>query len=274
MNIKEAFVEAEELLAVNNIENPSLNAGLILEEVTEIKRLSLPLFYDKEITNQQKARIKEMVKRRCKHEPLQYIFGYTEFYGSKILVNPEVLIPRPETEYLLETIRNYNLYPKRIIDIGTGSGAIAISLKKIFPQAQVIGLDISFHALEQAKENAKLNEVEIDFVQADVFSDDLGKFDLLVSNPPYIPQDEYMILPDEVKNFEPKLALVGADAGLYFYKRIIKMSKIILNPQGVIFFEVGEYQGEFIKKLALESGFSSVKIIQDLVGKDRIVFMS
>ncbi len=274
MKLKILLQKGQAQLADHKIENPGLNIGLILQEVTGIKRLSIPLHYEDEVNPNQIKTITEMLDRRCKNEPLQYIFGYTEFYGHKILLNPQVLIPRPETEYLIEIIKNTQLNPQRILDIGTGSGAIAISLKAIFPHAQVVGLDISLEALKLARKNAQLNDLEIDFIQADIYKAQLGKFDLLVSNPPYISQEDYAILPDEVKRFEPQLALVGLESGLYFYRKIIEMSHLILTDQGHIFFEIGEKQGLEITNLAQKYNFKQVNIIPDLVGRDRIISMT
>lgn len=273
MTIKMLLEEGKEKLSHNNIENPVLNIGIILEEVTGIKRLSLPLYYDRELSYNQIEIVNRMINRRCNHEPLQYILGYTEFYGCKILVNSDVLIPRPETEYLLETIRNHQLSPQRILDIGTGSGAIAISLKKIYPQAQVVAVDVSTKALAIAKKNAKENHVIIDFIQANIYKDSLGKFDIIVSNPPYISEKDYTILPQEVKEYEPKLALVGSESGLYFYRKIIEMSKNILTNDGLIFFEIGQDQADEIIKIALANKFKDVNIIKDLVGRNRIAYL-
>lgn len=271
MNIKEILQHAEEIFATAKLENPRLNAGLIIEEVVGLKRLSLPLYYQQEITSAQEKQALQWIARRAKHEPLQYIFGYTEFYGYRINVTPDVLIPRPETEFLIETIQHKIMNPPRILDIGTGSGAIAISLKKLFPESEVVAVDISQQALELAQANAKLNNVEINFVEADIYSAELGKFDLIVSNPPYVTDDEYAQLPGEVQKFEPKLALVGTENGLYFYRKILEISKMALQSQGVIFFEIGESQAVDIRKIAKAEGFGKIEVIRDLAGKERIM---
>ncbi len=273
MTIKEIFQEACAKLDQANIENSSLNAGLILEEVTAIKRLSLPLYYSQRLSNEQEKLIRDMLLRRATNEPLQYILGYTEFYGYRIEVSPAVLIPRPETEFLIEAISHQIKNPKRIIDIGTGSGAIAITLKKIFPNAEVVAVDISPEALKIAAANALLNGVKIRFFEADIYSEELGSFDLIVSNPPYISHAEYSELPYEVREFEPELALVGDEEGLYFYHKIIELSKKILNPDGSVFFEIGEKQAIDIVNIAHAFSYTNVEIIPDLVGKDRIVFI-
>jgi len=273
MTIEEMYKEGCNTLSQYNIENPALNTGLILEEVTGIKRLSLPLFYATLLDDNQQAVILKMILRRTKNEPLQYILGYTDFYGYRINVTPDVLIPRPETEILIEVIHKNIVYPKRIIDIGTGSGAIAICLKKLFPQAEVVAVDISPQALKIARENALLNEVDIKFVEANIYSEELGKFDLIVSNPPYVTEEEYSILPEEVKDFEPKLALVGTETGLFFYRKIIELSTRILSQNGSLSFEIGETQALDIITIATANNYKQIEVIQDLAGKDRIIFV-
>lgn len=271
MKIVEIFNESNEILTFNKIENPALNTGIILEEVTGIKRLSLPLSYQKELSNEQITRIREMIAKRSTHEPLQYILGYTEFYGYRIELSPAVLIPRPETEYLIEAIHKDLSKAKRIIDIGTGSGAIAITLKKLYPQAEVVALDISQQALKLAQSNARLNGVEIKFIEANIYSEGLGKFDLIVSNPPYVTEDEYLELPVEVRKYEPQLALVGAESGLYFYRKIIELSRKILTENASIYFEIGETQALAIKDIALSYNYTNIEVIRDLAGKERVV---
>ena len=270
MTIEEIFKEGCNTLFQYNIENPSLNTGFIIEKVTGIKRLSLPLYYSSELNNKQLSLIRELLLRRANNEPLQYILGYTEFYGYKVKVNPNVLIPRPETEFLIETIHQRIHSPKRIIDIGTGSGAIAIVLKKLFSEAEVVAVDVSPQALKVAEANALLNEVDVKFVQADIYCEKLGSFDLIVSNPPYVTQKEYSELPFEVREFEPKLALVGTESGLYFYRKILELSPFILNEKGSIFFEIGETQAHDIEKIAQQQNYNNIETIQDLAGRDRI----
>ncbi len=271
MKLELLFKEGESKFSQYNIENPRLNIGIIIEEVTGVKRLSLPIFYQQELSSEQVSQIRDMIARRCQNEPIQHILGYTEFYGFKFKVSPHVLIPRPETEYLIETIQHFVSKPHRILDIGTGSGAIAITLKKIFPEAEVVALDISPEALKVAQENALLNKVEITFIQADIYSEEIGKFDLLVSNPPYVTEEEYDQLPLEVKHFEPIQALVGSESGLFFYRKILELASSILNHPAAIFFEIGEHQAQDIKKIASSYNLNQLEVIQDLAGKDRII---
>ena len=220
--------------------------------------------------------LEEAIQRLESGEPVQYIIGETYFYNSPIKVNKDVLIPRPETEELMEKvaklIKEYLPSNLSILDIGTGSGCIPIALKKEFKDANITACDISSKALDVAKSNAKLNNVNINFQESDIFSNIDGTFDLIISNPPYIREDEE-IMPI-VKNNEPHLALYAKDNGLYFYKEIIKKSFDYLKPKSIIAFEIGEKQGNDIINIAKEY-FSNAKIIleQDFHHLDRYIFI-
>ena len=209
----------------------------------------------------------------------QYIVGNVDFYGNIIEVNSNVLIPRFETELLVEKTIMYiqRLFSKdkisnlKILDVGTGSGCIAITLKKEL-NSKVIGVDISLEALEVAKRNAIHNEADICFYQSDLFSNVSGKFDVIVSNPPYIRYDE--AIEDIVKNNEPHLALYASEQGLYFYRKILEKASNYLSNQFLIAFEIGESQGEAIKNMAHQYlDDVSVKIEKDYSGRDRFVFI-
>ena len=210
-----------------------------------------------------------------KKYPIQYLIGYVNFYGYKICVNENVLIPRYETEYLVEKTINYykKIFNKRVnvLDIGTGSGAISIALKKQI-DCYITACDISEEALNIAINNAKLNNVNINFIKSDIFKNVNDKFDIIISNPPYISKSE--IIMDSVDKYEPHLALYAVDNGLYFYKEIIKNSRKYLNDKFIIAFEIGYWQAEYIVNIAKEY-FSDSKIIveKDLSGKDRYVFI-
>jgi len=207
--------------------------------------------------------------------PIQYLIGYVNFYGYKINVNKNVLIPRYETEFLVEkTIKYYKeLFNKEvdILDIGTGSGAIAITLKKEI-NCNVTACDISKDALNIAKENSKQNNVNINFVESDIFSNINDKYDIIISNPPYISKNEEIM--DSVDKYEPHLALYAEDNGLYFYKRIIEESKKYLKDKFIIAFEIGYWQSQFIKDI-IKNYYEDVivKIEKDLSGKDRYIFI-
>lgn len=220
--------------------------------------------------------IEEDYKKLLNKYPIQYLIGYVNFYGYKIYVNENVLIPRYETEYLVEkTIKYKNKIfgdkEVKILDIGTGSGAIAIALKKEL-NSIVDAVDISEKAIEIAKLNAKENNVNINNIKSDLFSEINDKYDIIISNPPYISEDEKIM--DSVDKYEPHLALYAAEDGLYFYKKILEYSKKYLNKKHLIAFEIGWWQGNLIKKIASEYYKEENIIVEkDLSGKDRYVFI-
>ncbi len=221
--------------------------------------------------------LEEALKRLQNGEPVQYIVGDTNFYGNIIKVNKDVLIPRPETEELVEYTINYinEIYSNKnidILDIGTGSGCIPIALKKLIPTSNLTGIDISEKALKIAEENSKINNVSINFFQSDVFSNVKDKYDVMISNPPYIREDEDIM--DIVKNNEPHIALYAKENGLYFYKKILKEAHNYLKDKYLIAFEIGEEQGQDIVNLAKES-FPDAKVLlkQDLRHFDRFIII-
>lgn len=207
--------------------------------------------------------------------PIQYLIGYVNFYGYKINVNENVLIPRYETEYLVEKTINYSkiLFNKKvnILDLGTGSGAISIALGKEL-DSNVTAIDISGDALEVAKINAKENNLDIKFIKSDMLSEVTGKYDIVISNPPYIDIDEKIM--ESVKKYEPNIALFASEDGLCFYKKIISNIKPFLNEKFIIAFEIGWWQGNLIKDIATEY-FKDSKIIieKDLTNRDRYIFI-
>ena len=207
--------------------------------------------------------------------PIQYLIGYVNFYGYKINVNENVLIPRYETEYLVEKTIKYSkkLFNNKmnILDLGTGSGAISIALGKEL-DSNVTAVDILDSALEVAKMNAKENNLDIKFIKSDMLDEVTGKYDIVISNPPYIDTDEKIM--DSVKKYEPNIALFASEDGLYFYKKIISNIKPLLNKKFIIAFEIGWWQGNLIKDIATEY-FKDSKIIieKDLTNRDRYVFI-
>ena len=219
--------------------------------------------------------IDEDYNKLLKGYPIQYLIGYVNFYGNQINVNENVLIPRYETEYLVEKTINYiNKYFDRkvsILDIGTGSGCIAITLKKEI-DSDVTATDISVEALKVAKNNAVINNVNIEFIKSDIFNNINNKYDVIISNPPYIDVSEKIM--DSVKKYEPHTALYAKDNGLYFYEEILKNAKDYLKEKSIIAFEIGWWQGNLIKNIA-EKYFnnSKIEIEKDLSGKDRYIFI-
>ena len=207
--------------------------------------------------------------------PIQYLIGYVDFYGYRINVSEDTLIPRYETEYLVEKVINIcnKMFNDKIniLDIGTGSGAISIVLKDKL-NSMVTGCDISDKALNMALNNAKINHLDINYVTSDIFSNINGKFDVIVSNPPYISRNE--VIMDSVKKYEPNIALYADNEGLYFYEIIIKNAKKFLNDKFLIAFEIGWWQGNLIYDIA-KSYFndSVIKIEKDLTGRDRYLFI-
>ncbi len=223
-----------------------------------------------------KEDINKNLEELKKGKPIQYIIGNVNFYGNIINVNENVLIPRFETELLVEKTINYiKKYFKnpKILDIGTGSGCIAITLKKELKNSIIDAVDISNSALKVAKENAKLNNVEINFIEGNILDNINSKYDIIISNPPYIKEDDTEIM-DIVKNNEPHIALFAKDNGLYFYKEIIKNSKEKLNKKSIIAFEIGYKQANDIKNIA-EQYYPHSKILveKDLNNLDRYIFI-
>lgn len=225
----------------------------------------------RELEKHEEDRILEFLKQRKTHKPLAYISGNSDFYGFLLKVNENVLVPRPETEELVSLVLKNIMGIEKVLDIGTGSGAIAIAISKL-SDADVTAVDVSKEALSVAKENAKNLDANVKFVLSDLFENLSGcVFDKIVSNPPYISEKEFQMLERDVKDFEPKLALVAENNGLKVYEEIIKQAKNHLSNNGEIYFEIGFSQAESVKKL-LEKDFENIKIYKDLEGKDRIVF--
>ena len=259
-----------------NVENARLDAEYIFAYVLGIKRISLMLNFDEEISEENKNLIRQYIVRRGKYrEPLQYIVKEWEFYGYPIKVDGRVLIPRQDTEILVEQciyLMKEKENPK-ILDIGTGSGAISIALAKELPESEVLGLDVSDDALKMAVINRELNNVSnLKFLKSDVFQHVREKnYDLIVSNPPYIPVEEYNELMPEVKEYEPRMALTDGGDGYYFYKKISEESVNYLKNGGYLAFEVGYNQGETVSQLMEKNGFQIVGRVADYGGIERVI---
>ena len=259
-----------------NVENARLDAEYIFAYVLGIKRISLMLHFDDEINEENKNLIRQYIVRRGKYrEPLQYIVKKWEFYGYPIKVSKGVLIPRQDTEILVEQCIKLmkEIENPKILDIGTGSGAISIALAKEISESEVLGLDISDDALKIAVENRELNKVEnLKFLKSDIFQHVKEKnYDLIVSNPPYIPVEEYNTLMPEVKEYEPKSALTDGGDGYYFYKKISKESMNYLKNGGYLAFEVGYNQGEEVSLLMEKNGFQIIGRFVDYGGFERVI---
>jgi len=253
-----------------------LEAELLLSKVSGLSRAKLLAYPEKEIAKKESDLFRELVRLRHSDEPLQYILGTQSFMGLDFLVNKNVLIPRSDTEVLVEETLNLAQKiagPLRILDLCTGSGAIAVSLAKYLPNAEVTAVDISQEALEIAQANAELHGVsrQVKFLQGDLFQPvGAETFQIIASNPPYITTAEMEELPDDVKK-EPALALWGGEDGLDFYRRIVGESGQYLTASGWLVVEIGWQQGEQVKKLFEINGFTRCEIIKDWAGHDRVV---
>jgi len=264
-------------LEKKGIEDPKRNAELLLCKTLNCKKLNLYLNFDRPLSEDELADYRELIRRRGEREPLQYITGKVEFYGLEFKVNKDVLIPRPETEILVEKIIKENAERNcSILDVGTGSGNIAVSLAVNLPAAEITAVDKSSCALKVASENASGNNCSerIKFILADIFSDNTvfsGKFDIIVSNPPYIAEKEFPQLQPELRIYEPKAALSDYSDGLSFYRRIIEIANTMLNDYGTIYFEMGQGQSSDIKNILLQNGYSNIEIIKDYQNIERVI---
>ena len=279
LSILSAIELSQEYLEKKQIDSARINAELLLANILDCKRMDLYLRFDQPLSKSETAEYREAIRRRGLKEPLQYIIGEVEFYGLLFNVNPKVLIPRQETEILVESIID-SIIPEddiKILDIGCGSGNIIISLVKNIKNSVGISIDNSEEALTIAKENAELNNVvnEISFIKKDILIDeidDLGKFDIIVSNPPYVSKEKFSTLQKEILDYEPKNAVTDFNDGLSFYKVISQKSKSILKPNGKLFFEVGYNQAEDVKNIMLENSLKEIQIVKDYSNIERVVF--
>lgn len=272
MTIRDGVRWATERLRRSAIEAARWEAELIVADTLHMERVALYASPERHLSPAEQKRLTELLERRCAGEPLPYLVGYTEFYRCRLEVTPQVLIPRPETEELVERlVRDYPSPPARILDLGTGSGAIAIALAAAWPASSFVAADLSAEALAVARRNAMLNGVaeRIRFVQSDWFSHIEGEFDLIVSNPPYVPTARVVAAQDELR-YEPRLALDGGERGLDALARIIGESPSHLRWRGALYLEIGSDQGACVRKLFQEVGvFEQIEIWQDLAGHDR-----
>ena len=252
--------------------------SVFLYEKTGFDRFQQRRFAHQELLISDEEELKEIIEELKTGKPYQQILGHTEFYGKKFFVDENVLIPRPETEELVELakIEIQNLKSKiqnlKLLDIGTGSGIIPITLKKHFPNAEIFAIDISEKALEIAKKNAEFHQANIEFIQQDYLNTKLEEnYDIIISNPPYIGIEENIEIEDSVKGFEPNIALFSPTSdALIFYKKIAKDGEKHLNENGMIFLEINQKLG--IETLELFSNYSESRLIKDLSGNDRFVF--
>lgn len=277
MTFWEALKMGEKYLEDRKIPDAALDAWYLLEDILKkqygerVNRAWFLLNRQGEMGEGLYAAYKQALERRGTHAPLQYITGEQEFMGIPFLVNDKVLIPRQDTEILVEEVMKAARPGMKLLDLCTGSGCIVISLVKLVSGLEATASDLSGEALETARENARRQEAEITFVQGNLFEPVKGQFDIIVSNPPYIPSADIEELMEEVRLFEPRTALDGREDGLYFYRKIIEESPGYLKEGGWLMFEIGCSQGEQVSELMRNAGFSHVAVCKDLAGLDRVV---
>jgi release factor glutamine methyltransferase len=267
------------------IESPRLTIELLLAHLLRKKRLELYLEFERELDEATLTKLREMVKRRAAGEPLQYIIGEAEFCGLKFMVDKRVLIPRPETELLVEAVVERlkaadgalggRALPVRIVDVGTGSGCIAIALAKELPNAEITALDVSKDALEVARGNAALHQVKKNtrFLESDLLEElpDSLRVDAVVSNPPYVADGEMAKLPKEVRDFEPVRALAAGEDGLKVIRRLVMNARRFLSPSGFVALELGTGQRPAVEEFFGQQGYEVVEVVKDLQGHERVI---
>ncbi len=277
--VKDAFFYVKTKLKTNDIQMPSLDAQLIVADAINTDRLGLFLNYDKPLTDIELSKINEKVDRRLKREPVAYILGKKEFCSHEFKVSPSVLVPRPETEYLVELIidklKNKISNEIDILDVGTGCSCIAIALALHFKNAKVVATDISEDVLTLAKENSDLHNVSnrIRFVKSDLFEDIDGQYDLIVSNPPYVSEDDKESLQVDILNYEPLNALFAPKEGFGTIEKLIMQAPNYLKPKGLLAIEIGDKHKEQALTIAKKTKqYDEIEVRNDLSGFDRYFF--
>ena len=270
MTLSGLLREGREALQAAGIPEWDLDAWYLLEYAAHCTKNEYFLRPEKEVLPQEKQLYRTLIRKRSAHIPLQYLTGSQEFMGLSFFVDENVLIPRQDTEILVEEALRALGSGMRVLDVCTGSGCILLGLLKLCAGLEGTGTDLSEKALQVAGENARRLGVEASFVQGDLFEPVSGKYDCIVSNPPYIASREVDALMEEVRDHEPRMALDGGEDGLYFYRKIAVQSPKYLNDRGRIFLEIGFDQGEAVAGL-LAPAFDEVRIVQDLAGLDRVV---
>lgn len=293
MTRREAYDYGVEQLEAEGIENAECDIRILLEDLCGVDREELFIGPDKVISRRETEVFMNAVTRRMGHYPVQYITGKQDFMGLTFTVSPDVLIPRQDTEILVEEVLKELNDGSRILDMCTGSGCILLSLLYYSNDCEGVGVDVSEDALKVAKDNAgrlildetfdllfktggmgkkHLDEEKIEFIESNLFNDVRGKFDIIVSNPPYIRSDVIPTLMEEVRDYEPILALDGKEDGLFFYREIIKKSPEYLNGGGKLFFEIGYDQADDVVLLMEEAGFKDVVVVKDYAHLNRVVW--
>lgn len=261
--------------------SPRLDAELLLAEVLGMNRVELYVHFEQPLNHSEVDRYRELIRRRGEGEPVAYILGRGFFRNHELKLDSSVLIPRPETEHVVDAALDFLMESEwpaapAVLDLGTGSGAIAISLAAGFPEAAITAADASPEALELARQNAAAAGVgpRISFVRSDMFDDldPVATFDLIISNPPYISRDEWAALPRDVRDYEPREALHGGEDGLDFYRVLAGQAPQFLKPRGGLILEIGASQGKAVTELLAATGkFRAAGVLKDYAGLDRVV---
>ena len=271
MTLREALSLGRDLLKEANIEEYETDAWLLLEAACGCTRNDLFLRGNEPLFKEKEELYKEYLEKRQKRIPVQHITGVQCFMGLDFFVTPDVLCPRLDTEVLVEEALKRIKPGSRILDMCTGSGCIILSLLHYAKECTGTAVDLSEKALAVARKNAKNLEKECTFIHSDLFENIQGKYDVIISNPPYIATKEIEALEPEVRIHEPMMALDGMEDGLFFYRKIVSASNEFLNPDGWLFFEIGYDQGKAVSDMMIEAGYSGVQVIKDLAGLDRVV---
>lgn len=260
-----------EKLKEAQIKEAKLDARLLLEEVCGTNRNDLLVHEKNPVSEENYNCYVNYIEKRSRHIPLQHILGYQEFMGLHFIVTPDVLIPRQDTETLVEEVMRFLHDGMRILDVCTGSGCILLSLLKYSNDCIGTGCDLSEKAVLVAEENARALGISAEFVQSDLFENITGRYEMIVSNPPYIASEEIPSLMEEVREHDPLMALDGGKDGLYFYREIIKQAGDYLYPGGMLFFEIGCGQAADVSGYMRQAGYQDITICKDLSGLDRVV---
>ena len=277
MTVRELLLWGKEELAHARCPDPETDAKLLLYYAADADLSWYALHREDPAEESTKERFRSAVARRALREPLQYITGTAPFYGYSMKVTPDVLIPRFDTEILVEEVLRVLEPDMRLLDICTGSGCIPIAIAKEFGELtggaglDVLASDISEEALHVARENAERLGVRIHFVKSDLFSEITGTFDVITANPPYIREADISLLDQEVRAFEPRTALSGREDGLYFYRKITAEASDYLRRDGIMFLEIGADQAESVSGMLRDHGFRDIRLVRDLGGRDRVL---
>ena len=275
MNYQEILFEGSKILKFNNIKSFNLDSELLLSSILKIDRSNLILNLEKKIKNNETKIFFNFIERRKKNEPIAYITGYKEFWKNKFKINNNVLIPRPDSETLVEQVLSEIRFKskKKILDIGTGSGCIIISILNERKKCTGVGIDIVKNAIKLAKYNAKIQHIKnrIKFIHSDIDNFFGDKYDFIVSNPPYIKQHEINGLEKDIKNYEPRVALNGGIDGYSKIRLTIKKSSALIKKNGKLFLEIGSNQVMETLKILKINGFFVNKLVKDLTNRNRCV---